>query len=203
MTDDHTDTTGGSGSNGLWRWLVGGLVAGGVILGLLVASYAIGYDRGQDSAATSPPRSTEPAQPVTTAPVDTATEPPPTTPDTTSEATEATTPPTSTTIEPSPALVATGETLFTDDGCAGCHSLSGTAGAGPALDGAAGRQVELDSGETVTADDAYLERAIVDPDAQIVNGYTAGIMSAATASRGFADRLDDVRALVAFIKSQK
>ena len=43
----------------------------------------------------------------------------------------------------------------------------------------------------------------MDPDAQIVKGYTAGIMSAAVAGHKFADNPDDVAALVAFIKSQK
>jgi cytochrome c oxidase subunit 2 len=81
--------------------------------------------------------------------------------------------------------------------------LSGAAGAGPALDGAAGRTVELDDGTSVTADDAYLERSLIDPDAQIVKGYGAGIMSAAVAGHTLADNPDDVGALVAFIKSQK
>ena len=46
--DDTNSTT-----DGLWRWLLGGLAAGGVILGLLIAAYAVGYHRGQHHSARS------------------------------------------------------------------------------------------------------------------------------------------------------
>ena len=72
-----------------------------------------------------------------------------------------------------------------------CHSLSGSAGAGPALDGLAGSSVTLADGSTVTADDEYLERAITAADAQIVKGYRAGVMPAAVA--GFPPRRQDRR----------
>lgn len=39
-----------------------------------------------------------------------------------------------------------------------------------------GSEVELESGETVIADDEYLRRSIVDPTAQIVAGYSADVM---------------------------
>jgi cytochrome c oxidase subunit 2 len=196
VTDEHDETTPGGGSDGLWRWLVGGLLGGAVVLALLVAAYAIGHNRGEDAARATSPATTAPA----------ATEPAATTPATTTKppSTTTTTPPPETTpIEATPALVARGKALFTEDGCAACHSLSGAAGAGPSLEGAAGRTVELDDGTSATADDAYLERSLTDPDAQIVKGYAAGIMSAAVAGHKFADNPDDVGALVAFIKSQK
>jgi cytochrome c oxidase subunit 2 len=175
---------------------VGGLLGGAVVLALLVAAYAIGHNRGEDAARATSPATTAPA----------ATEPAATTPATTTKppSTTTTTPPPETApIEATPALVARGKALFTEDGCAACHSLSGAAGAGPSLEGAAGRTVELDDGTSATADDAYLERSLTDPDAQIVKGYAAGIMSAAVAGHKFADNPDDVGALVAFIKSQK
>ena len=179
---------GGHGtSDGLWRWLLGGLAGGGAILGLLVGAYAIGYHRGQENAApvtpSAPAATTTAAATTTTAP-------------TTTTAAAAPVPVT-------PALVARGKTLFTADGCSGCHSLTGAAGAGPTLKGAAGRTVTLDNGQTVQADDAYLERSLTDPDADIVKGYRAGIMGPAVASHDFASKPADVRALVAFIKSQK
>ena len=37
----------------LWKWLLGGLVAGGAVLGLMVGAYAIGYDRGDDHGRTA------------------------------------------------------------------------------------------------------------------------------------------------------
>jgi cytochrome c1 len=184
----------------LWKWIVGGIAAGAAVLGLLIASYAIGYNRGEDNAAapaaTTPPATTAPAEttppPATTAPETTPAE-------TTPPATE--TQPTET--APSQAeLVARGEGLWSSTGCAGCHSLDGAAGVGPTMQGLAGSTVTLDDGSTVTADDAYLEQAIVDPDAQVSEGYKAGIMSGAVASQKFDTRPEDVAALVAFIEKQ-
>jgi mono/diheme cytochrome c family protein len=191
MTEETT-TGGHAYGRQLWYWLLGGLAGGGVVLGLMIAAYAIGYNRGQDQAR---PVAKAPAPAATTAPA-------------TTTAPAATTPPTTTAAaaEPlpvTPALVASGKALFTSDGCSACHSLSGSAGAGPALDGLAGGQTTLADGTTVTADDAYLERSIVDPDAEIVKGYSAGIMSAAIAGHDLASKPDDVRALVAFLESQK
>jgi cytochrome c2 len=102
-----------------------------------------------------------------------------------------------------PPLVARGKSVYNADGCSACHSLTGTPSVGPSFKGIAGSQIALASGQTVTADDAYLEQSIVDPDAQIVKGYRAGVMPAAIASFGLAAKPDDIRALVAFIKSQK
>jgi mono/diheme cytochrome c family protein len=177
MTQPHDDT---SAAAELWRWLLGGLIAGGVILGLLIAAYAIGYHRahqaGRPEARVAPPSTT------TTTPAASPTPGP---------------------VTATPALVAQGKTLYTRDNCAGCHSLSGTAGAGPSFKGLAGGTTTLDDGTTVAVDDAYLERAIADPDAQIVKGYTAGLMGPAIASFDLGQKPDDIRALVAFIKSQK
>jgi len=186
---DHDTATPHTGPDGLWRWLLGGLAGGGIILGLLIAAYAIGYHRGQHHPRAAAPASTAPAatvpKPATTAV--TATTPPPA--------------PGSTAA--TPALAARGKTLYNSDGCSGCHSLTGSPGAGPSLKGAGGGTVTLTDGKTVTADDAYLERAIADPDAQIVKGYRAGIMPAAIASLDLTGKPSDIHALVAFIKSQK
>jgi cytochrome c oxidase subunit 2 len=155
----------------------------------LIASYAIGYNRGEDKAA-APPAGTTPAEttPAETAPAETT---PPAT-----ETQPAETAPSQT------ELVARGEELWSSTGCAGCHSLDGAAGVGPTMQGLAGSTVTLDDGSTVTADDAYLERAIVDPDAQVSEGFKAGIMSGAVASQKFDTRPEDVAALVAFIQKQ-
>ncbi|HEU0337370.1 MAG TPA: cytochrome c [Gaiellaceae bacterium] len=62
----------GASGDGLVAWLVGGVLAGLVLLALLVGAYAIGYDRGQDAAgpaqAAPVPTETEPV--VTSAPTD-------------------------------------------------------------------------------------------------------------------------------------
>ncbi|HEY1367739.1 MAG TPA: cytochrome c [Gaiellaceae bacterium] len=175
-----------STSDGLWRWLVGGLAAGGILLGFVIAAYAIGYHRGRHAAAPLA------AAPRTTAPTPTTTSPP-AKPSTGSLGTVAVT----------PALVARGKTLYTADGCSACHSLTGAAGAGPTFKGLAGGTSALATGQTVAAGDAYLGRSITDPDAQIVEGYHAGIMAPAIAGHDLSAHPADVRALVAFIKSQK
>lgn len=173
-------------SDGLGRWLLGGLVAGAIVLGLLIAAYAIGFHRGRDQGtkgAAAPPAATAPAAPTTTAAAQPA--------------------PSLGPVAVTPALVARGKALYTADSCSGCHSLSGAAGAGPSFKGVAGSSVTLSTGQKVTADDAYLERSILDPDAEIVQGFHPGLMGPAIASFGLAGKPADVRALVAFIKSQK
>lgn len=107
------------------------------------------------------------------------------------------------TVQVTPALVAQGKQLYTADSCAGCHTLSGTAGAGPTFKGLSGSTVTLDTGQTIAANDTYLARSITDPDGQIVRGYHAGVMPPAIASFNLSRKPSDIRALVAFIKSQK
>jgi cytochrome c2 len=179
----HTDDT-HSSTDGLWRWLLGGLTGGAIILGLLIGAYAIGYHRGHHHSTTS---ATSAAAPTTTI--------------------AATTPAAPTTgigpVTVTPALLARGKTLYASDGCSACHSLSGAAGAGPSFKGLSGRTTTLSDGTTIFADDAYLERSVADPDAQIVKGYHAGLMAPAIASFDLVRKTGDIRALVAFIKSQK
>ena len=93
-----------------------------------------------------------------------------------------TVPPKSLTVAVTSALVTRGKALFASDGCAACHALSRTAGAGPGLEGLAGSTTTLANGRTVSADHEYIVRSIVDPDAEIVKGYRAGLMSAAISS---------------------
>jgi cytochrome c oxidase subunit 2 len=61
------------------------------------------------------------------------------------------------------------------NGCTSCHSTGGRDGVGPSWIGLAGSEVELDDGSVVVADEEYLRRSIVEPNAQIVEGYR-GIM---------------------------
>ena len=182
---EHETETAPSESDGIWRWLLGGLAGGGIVLGLLIAAYAIGYHRGQD-------RSGPQAAPVAT---------------TTTASTGAASPtPKPAAVGPvtaTPALIAKGKTLYVTEGCSGCHSLSGTAGAGPTFKGLAGSRTTLTTGQTVADDDAYLARSITNPNTEIVKGYSAGIMAPAVATLDLAAKPADVRALIAFIKSQK
>ncbi|ROO27295.1 hypothetical protein SAOR_08840 [Salinisphaera orenii MK-B5] len=91
---------------------------------------------------------------------------------------------------------AQGKKLYSSLGCVGCHSTDGARNVGPTFQGLYGHDVALESGETVTADDGYLTRAIRDPKADIVKGYPA-VMPAA-----YGDMSDaDLDALIAFIES--
>jgi mono/diheme cytochrome c family protein len=64
-----------------------------------------------------------------------------------------------------------GKELATRGRCFGCHTTLGAKATGPTFLGLSGSQRPLESGETVIADDAYLEQSIVDPGSQIVEGF--------------------------------
>jgi cytochrome c oxidase subunit 2 len=99
-----------------------------------------------------------------------------------------------------------GRSLAARNGCASCHSAGGGPGVGPTnyvgtpWDGLFGREVVLENGSRVTADEAYLRESIIDPNAKIVKGFLAGIMP-----QGFGDRLspEDIQALIEYIKAIK
>jgi mono/diheme cytochrome c family protein len=96
---------------------------------------------------------------------------------------------------------AQGANLFESYGCSSCHSLSGAKLTGPPLNGLSGSKVTLSTGQSVTADDAYLLESILDPDAKIVQGFPKGIMSATIRPHSVPQA--KANALVAFIKSKK
>jgi cytochrome c oxidase subunit 2 len=73
-----------------------------------------------------------------------------------------------------------GFTLLNDNGCIGCHSLDGSPLVGPSYKDIYGRKVKVSVDGTlkeVISDEAYLKRAILNPDKEIVEGYSAGMMS--------------------------
>jgi cytochrome c oxidase subunit 2 len=67
--------------------------------------------------------------------------------------------------------VAAGQQLFGTLGCASCHGEKGEGGRGPTFIGLFGKQVQLDNGSSVTADESYLKESILNPQAKIVAGY--------------------------------
>jgi mono/diheme cytochrome c family protein len=76
--------------------------------------------------------------------------------------------------EPELALSASaqeGKTLYDTNGCASCHGSNGAGGVGPALAGIAGTNIALSDGSSVLADRAYLIDSILQPQAQLVDGY--------------------------------
>jgi cytochrome c oxidase subunit 2 len=67
-----------------------------------------------------------------------------------------------------------GLTVLVKKGCTTCHSLDGSVAVGPTFRGIFGRRDVVVAGgkeRPVTADEAYLRRAIQDPQAEIVKGY--------------------------------
>jgi len=92
-------------------------------------------------------------------------------------------------VEP---MAAAGAHLFQQMGCAMCHG----AGLAPALEGRFGSLVQLQGGERVVADEAYVRESILNPRAKLVAGY-APIMPT------FQGQLseEDLTQLVAYIKS--
>ena len=90
-----------------------------------------------------------------------------------------------------------GAKLFVQMGCSGCHGASQTVRA-PNLAGVFGRQVPLQGGGFVTADEGYLRDSILLPEKHVVAGY-APVMPSYT---GVASEEDVIR-LVAYLKSPK
>lgn len=64
-----------------------------------------------------------------------------------------------------------GRQLMESEGCLSCHSTDGSEIAGPTLMNIVGRKVKKDDGSEITADDAYLKDAILDPEKFIVVGF--------------------------------
>jgi cytochrome c oxidase subunit 2 len=63
-----------------------------------------------------------------------------------------------------------GGQIYQQLGCAGCHDPSSGVQA-PSLEGLFGSQVELQSGQNVTADENYIRESILTPQKKIVAGY--------------------------------
>lgn len=84
------------------------------------------------------------------------------------------------------------ETLFTAYLCNTCHSLDGTAGAGPTLQGL---------GERMTRAEIY--EAIVDPDEVVTEGYIPGVMSTMLDANNFYEQVStsELQALVDYLAS--
>lgn len=104
-------------------------------------------------------------------------------------------------LEAKPLAADAGRELLQKHGCLGCHSLDGTAMVGPTFQGIGGRQVKVTvNGEarTITSDRAYLEKAIVDPGAEIVEGFPPAMPS-------YAGRIpeDELKGIVDYLMGQQ
>jgi cytochrome c oxidase subunit II len=102
---------------------------------------------------------------------------------------------TATTVVSGPEL---GRSISARNGCAACHSIDGSAGIGPTWLGLFGKEEQLSDGTTVVVDETYLKRAILEPDLEIVRGFSAGVMPLDYASKLGDEQLG---ALVEYIQS--
>jgi cytochrome c oxidase subunit II len=90
---------------------------------------------------------------------------------------------------------AAGERLFVSMNCMSCHGEWA-----PTMAGLYMSQVKLADGRTVTADDDYIRRSILDPGADIVDGYQANSTVLMPTFRGSLSE-DQIDQLVEYIKS--
>ena len=96
--------------------------------------------------------------------------------------------------EQHPSLAQYGFALFRGLGCSGCHTAGSTVHA-PSLAGLLGRQVHLQDGRTIVADDNYVRDSILLPRKDVVAGFDPVMPS-------FAGQVseEDIRALIAYLR---
>ena len=71
---------------------------------------------------------------------------------------------------PGETLASAGAKLFVQQACNTCHGEQKGA-RGPSLTGIFGRQVHLQNGQTIIADESYIRESITNPQAKLVAGY--------------------------------
>ncbi len=88
-----------------------------------------------------------------------------------------------------------GRQTYTSAGCNACHTLDGTDRIGPSFLNLFGSERELVDGSVVVADEDYLRRSILEPQAEVTAGYPNNMPS-------YAGRLNErqIEGLIAFIK---
>lgn len=64
-----------------------------------------------------------------------------------------------------------GQAIATATGCLACHTTDGSVTVGPSWGGLFGSTEEIEGGESVVVDAAYLRDSIVNPGARIVAGF--------------------------------
>jgi cytochrome c oxidase subunit 2 len=92
-----------------------------------------------------------------------------------------------------------GEQLAKAKGCVACHSMDGTRLVGPSFKGAYGRkEIVITGGQEreVTVDDVYIRKSLLEPTADVVQGYQPLMPS----QQGLVSEAE-IRALTAYIKA--
>lgn len=93
-----------------------------------------------------------------------------------------------------------GQDMFNQLNCGNCHTGKDTERA-PSLYGLMSKQIKLNTGKAVTADDNYIRDAIVNPYVQIVQGYTDTMPSYGPQNGKNQLTEEQLESLVAYVKS--
>ncbi len=89
-----------------------------------------------------------------------------------------------------------GLALLEQHGCLGCHSTDGSLKIGPSFKNIWGRKTIVQSGaadRTITVDEAYLKRAIMEPNADVVKGF-------APAMPPYQLKQDELNAMIGYLR---
>jgi len=91
-----------------------------------------------------------------------------------------------------------GQRMYKKFGCGACHSTDGTPNTGPSFKGVWGKTETLATGATVVVDENYIRHSILEPQADIVQGFPPQMPS-------FKGQIKDkgIDGLIAYIKSLK
>lgn len=90
---------------------------------------------------------------------------------------------------------ARGERLYIQNACQACHSVDGQAGVGPSFQNLYGSERNFADGTSTTADEDYIIQSIVEPGANVVEGYQNAMVPYDFLSES------ELQSLVEFIKS--
>jgi cytochrome c oxidase subunit 2 len=95
--------------------------------------------------------------------------------------------------------VAWGEALAQKHNCRACHTVDGSTLVGPSWKGLFGSEAVQHDGAQLAVDEDYLKRAILDPGADVRQGFQKGMMPPLSAPLG----PKNLASLVEYIKSLK
>lgn len=90
---------------------------------------------------------------------------------------------------------ARGLDLAESRGCVACHTLDGRAGIGPSWGGSWGAERRMTDGRMVIVDERYLRRAMIDPAAELVEGFDPVMLPASFTEAELADVVALIRSL--------
>jgi cytochrome c oxidase subunit 2 len=88
-----------------------------------------------------------------------------------------------------------GLALVTGNACTACHALDGSRGIGPSWVGIYGSTRRFADGSMTLVDDAYLRRSMLEPAAQVVEGFDSVMVPAPVTEEQVVDIIALIREL--------